>query len=232
VVQAAAKIQAPRQSASARSHNLNGQRLGRKGRDTRDRIIAAARELVDSPDEPQVSLSAVARQANLGMSSLYAYFSDFSELMEALLAPVMSEAEEGYLAMLRSHWPNESLAEQCEAFVAAFYRFWQLNSKILHLRNTMADQKDQRMIMHRIEAAKEIISNIMWQMGRDRNERGTAALGMATILYMGFERAIIITTDRHYGYALTENFAPDVEHYFEAEARLFEFGIREYRIKD
>ncbi len=232
MIQAAAKIQAQRQSASGRSHNLNGQRLGRKGRDTRDRIIAAARELLENPDEPQVSLSAVARQANLGMSSLYAYFSDLSELMEALLEPVMAEAEVGYLAMLKLHWPDENLAENCEAFVAGFYRFWQRNSKILHLRNTMADQRDPRMIVHRIEAAKEVIGHLMGQMGRNKNERGTAALGMATILYMGLERAINITTDKHFGSALSENFAPDVEHYFEAEARLFEFGIREYRTKD
>ena len=33
------------------SHNLNGQRLGRKGRDTRARIIAVAQEIIaDSPE--------------------------------------------------------------------------------------------------------------------------------------------------------------------------------------
>src|SRR5690349_300939 len=77
-----------RPDADGVSHNLAGQRLGRKGRDTRDRIIAAAVELIYcSPADP-LTLSAVARQANLGMTSLYNYFGDLPELLAAVLEPV------------------------------------------------------------------------------------------------------------------------------------------------
>src|SRR3546814_11955977 len=60
------------------SHNLNGQKLGRKGRITRERILAAAIELIDSPEEA-VTLSAVARRASLGMTTLYNYFTRSEE---------------------------------------------------------------------------------------------------------------------------------------------------------
>src|SRR3546814_7301779 len=82
------------------SHNLNGQKLGRKGRITRERILAAAIELIDSPEEA-VTLSAVARRASLGMTSLYNYFTDLTELLLAVLEPVMATAEKSYLALLR-----------------------------------------------------------------------------------------------------------------------------------
>src|SRR5579871_6514030 len=72
------------------SHNLAGQRLGRKGRDTRERIMAAAAELIDEAGEGAISMSSVARRASLGMTSLYNYFADFTEVVLALLEPVMA----------------------------------------------------------------------------------------------------------------------------------------------
>src|SRR5688500_16342358 len=93
------------------SHNLNGQKLGRKGRVTRERILAATAELLAGPRDAPISLSAVARQASLGMTSLYNYFSDFTELLLALLEPVMESAEDAYLAQLREPWSDDELGE-------------------------------------------------------------------------------------------------------------------------
>jgi AcrR family transcriptional regulator len=220
-----------RAPAKVVSHNLNGQRLGRKGRDTRDRILAVAKEIVEDFDEAQITISEVARRANLRMASLYVYFADLTELGLALLEPVMAEAETSYLELLRTSWPDSELAPRCNQFVQGFYAFWQRNSGILHLRNTMADRKDQRMTDHRINAARPVIAMLVEQMGHDAAERGSPAVGMATVLYMGFERAVNIATDRHFGDAMGERFAPDIEHYMEAEARLFELAIADYRAK-
>lgn len=213
------------------SHNLNGQRLGRKGRDTRDRILAVAKEILAENDAAQITISEVARRANLRMASLYVYFSDLTELGLALLEPVMTEAETSYLQLLRTPWPDAELCQHCEQFVQGFFRFWQRNSEILHLRNMMADRKDGRMTEHRINSARPVIGLLVEQMRDDPNARGSAAVGMATVLYMGFERAVNIATDRHFGDAMGERFAPDIEHYLEAEARLFELAIADYRAK-
>lgn len=228
---AAQTASVPRRRAPLRevSHNLNGQRLGRKGRDTRDRIIAVAQEILAEDDDTQITISEVARRANLRMASLYVYFADLTELGLALLDPVMAEAETSYIQLLRTPWPDAELGRHCEQFVQGFYRFWQRNSEILHLRNTMADRKDSRMTEHRINAARPVIALLVEQMGDDPNARGSAAVGMATVLYMGFERAVNIATDRHFGDAMGERFAPDIKHHMEAEARLFELAIADYR---
>jgi AcrR family transcriptional regulator len=211
------------------SHNLNGQRLGRKGRDTRERIIAAAREIAEQEEEALITLSEVARRTGLRMASLYVYFADLTELVQALLEPVMAEAETSYLSVLREPWSEADLAAHCTAFVDGFYAFWQRNSGILHLRNTMADRKDARMTAHRVNAARPVIGLLVEQMGGNPDARETPAVGMATVLYMGFERAVNIATDRHFGDAMAERFTPDVGHYLEAEARLFELAIRDLR---
>ena len=211
------------------SHNVNGQRLGRKGRDTRERILAAAVELIQEEGDTPVSLSAVARRASLGMTSLYSYFADFSELIVAVLEPVMAEAEARFLRLAREPWPDEELGERAQAFIAAFYAFWERNSRILHLRNSLADQMDVRMMEHRIRSAQPVIRNFIRQMHHDPREVKTAAAGMATVLYIGIERMVAVTTDVTMPKVLPAHFAPDIEHLIEAEGRLLELGIREYR---
>lgn len=226
-----ATVSKKRTSLADVSHNLNGQRLGRKGRDTRDRIIAAAREIVEGPDETKITLSEVARRTGLRMASLYVYFKDLSELVVAMLEPVMAEAEASYLDMMRTPWPDQELEAHCQRFVAGFYGFWQRHSGILHLRNTMADRKDHLQTDQRIKAARPVIDLLVAQMGYDPAERGSMAVGMATVLYMGFERAVNIATDRHFGDAMTGQFMPDISHYLEAEVRLIQLAIADLRSK-
>ncbi|MDE2339992.1 MAG: TetR/AcrR family transcriptional regulator [Alphaproteobacteria bacterium] len=211
------------------SHNLNGQRLGRKGRDTRERILGVTKELVATADHSQISLSAIARGAGMGMTSLYVYFSDLTEVLLAVLAPVMAEAEDAYIHQIREHWADDTLYDDCLAFVTAFHAFWQRHSKILHLRNTMADQKDKRMVAERIASARIVMWLLVEQMGHDPNAHGTAAVAMATVLYTGIERVITIATDTTLGPGMPSSFTPDVAHFIECEARLLELGIREYR---
>ena len=104
------------------SHNLHGQKLGRKGRITRERILAAAIDLVEKTDEP-VTLGAVARAVGLGMTSLYNYFTDFTELLLAVLEPVMGTAQDEYVAQVRAYWPDEELSDRAMAFVRDYHEF-------------------------------------------------------------------------------------------------------------
>lgn len=211
------------------SHNLNGQRLGRKGHDTRERIIAATVEFIAENDDAPVSLSAVARRASLGLTSIYSYFADLPELLFAVLEPVMADAEASYLKLVGEIWPDDELGERSQAFVYAFFAFWQRNSRILHLRNSLADQMDVRMMEHRIRSSQPVIRNFIRLMEHDPREVKTAAAGMATVLYIGLERTVAVVTDVTMPKVLPGRFAPDIAHFLEAEGRLLEMGIREHR---
>lgn len=230
VVQPAETVK-PRGPAAAKvvSHNLNGQRLGRKGRDTRDRIIAATNELLAGSLDAPISLSAVARQASLGMTSLYVYFTDLTELLLAVLEPLSADAEASYLRHLRERWPDENLNAHCLEFVTALHGFWHRNSMVLHLRNSMADQRDERMMVHRVHAAQPVIGLLISQMDQDPGVPGTPAAGMATVLYTGIERVVTIATDRILPTVLPGAFSPNVRNFLRAESRLLELGIREFR---
>jgi AcrR family transcriptional regulator len=218
-----------RSDADSLSHNLAGQRLGRKGRDTRDRIIAAAVELIYcSPAEP-LTLSAVARQANLGMTSLYNYFGDLPELLLAVLEPVMATAEDSYQGMLRTRWGDAELGERCYEFVAAYHDFWARHTRLLHLRNSLSDGGDERMADLRIHSTQPIIRGICEQMDGDPRARRSSEFAMATVLMIGMERSITIATDRDLPSLIAQDIQHEADHFLRPCARLMEMAIRDMR---
>jgi AcrR family transcriptional regulator len=211
--------------------NLNGQKLGRKGRDTRQRILQAAADIVAEGTADQVSLSAIARRASLGMTSLYLYFNDLTELLLALLEPVMDGARKEFSDLLGKYWDDDKLAQHCREFLDAYYRFWSGNSRLLHLRNSMADAGDDRMALARIKSSQPLIGSIASQMGGIPEDHKSYAYAMATVLTTGMERTVTVATDPR----LTGMFGPGhahaAGHYLEPEARILELAIRDTRAR-
>jgi len=212
------------------SHNLQGQRLGRKGRDTRDRILlATTRLLYCERRETPISMSAVAREASLGMTSLYNYFKDLSELLGALLEGVMASAEDAYLAPLRRRWDDGELATRCYEFVRGYQTFWETHSYLLHLRNAMSDKSDPVMTRHRIKSTQPIIGLIVEQMDGDPLAPRSRAFAMATVLMIGIERSVTISTDNDLPVKMAQNIKHDDDHFLRPCARLMEMAIRDMR---
>jgi AcrR family transcriptional regulator len=214
------------------SHNLNGQKLGRKGRLTRERILAATSELLAESEEP-ISLSAVARRASLGMTSLYNYFTDLTELLLAVLEPVMQKGAEDYAAQLSQHWSDEELGSKCSAFVQAMHGFWSNHARLLHLRNAMADGGDRRMLMHRVTSTQPLIGFLARQMGGDPDRHDSEAYAMATVLMTGIERVVTVVTDKQFTGLFGEQRVPrwDKDHYLRPQARMMELAIRDMRAR-
>lgn len=209
--------------------NLNGQRLGRKGTITRKRILTAAVKLIIEKDDLQISLSAIAAEASLGMTSVYNYFSDLTDVILALLDQIMLESEAAYLSHLRNRWDDDKIAEECSMFVNAFYTFWTKNANVFHIRNNFSDKRDPKMIAHRASAAQEILGLIISQMAKSPESSDYPRNSMASAVYMGIERAVSVLNNKHLMKDLPTAYRPDKVGLLAAEARLFEFGIRSER---
>lgn len=211
------------------SHNLNGQRLGRKGRDTRERIIAVATQILsEDPEDGQLTLTEVARRSELRMGTLYIYFADLTELILAVLEPVMATAEDAFVHVLRDHWPDEALGERAAAFVGSYYAFWQRHTRILHLRNTLADHGDDRLMLHRVRSALPVMRLIASQMGSQPTSHGNSMSSTATALMTGLERVATVMSENKVPRLLDEPVNP-INLLLQAEARLFELAIRDQR---
>ncbi len=209
--------------------NQNGQKLGKKGQLTRERILEAARKVMADGENEALTLSAIAREAGLGMTSLYVYFADLTELLLALFEPVMADAEAMYMDQLRGHWADEILEAECLSFVTSYYRFWSKHTQLMHLRHSMAEAGSRRMVKHRVEAAQPMVGLIAAQMEHETAEHRTPALGMATVLFMGLDRMVAVTTHQVLPHVVEGRFRPHVENFLKAEARLFYHGITDYR---
>jgi AcrR family transcriptional regulator len=211
------------------SHNLAGQRLGRKGQETRERIIAAALRLFEDPDGPPVTMSSVAREASVRLTNLYLYFPDFGELLLAALERVMATADEAFMDMLRTRWPDERLGECCREFINAHYAFWKRHARILHMRNSVADS-DPRLASYRQRATLPLIRLLVRQMdGKEYDLVGGSR--MASVVLTGIERVATVATNPVY-HTLIEGAgdpATNAEQSVRAEARLVELAIRDQR---
>ncbi|MEE4452655.1 TetR/AcrR family transcriptional regulator [Novosphingobium resinovorum] len=214
-------------ACAAVSHNLSGQRLGRKGRITRERILAAAIELIEDSEEP-VTLARVARGASLGMTSVYNYFTDMTELLLAVLDPVMATAEDDYLSLVRERWPDEDLYARCYGFVRAYHGFWARHSRLLHLRNALADQQDARMMAHRIRSSRPIIALLVQQMSDEAVGLGPHT-SMATMVMIGIERSVTLVTDKELRKLVGIEPELSEDRYLVPGARLMEFAISDAR---
>lgn len=216
-------------ASPAVSHNLNGQRLGRKGRDTRDRIIAAAQDILSEPNGAAlITLSEVARRASLRIGTLYLYFADLSELVLALLEPVMATAEDEYVHLVRDHWPDNALDKRALAFVRAYHEFWLKHSSLLHLRNTMADGGDLRMMEHRVRSAIPVMRLIGSQMGGQPTAQRNLVTSTSTALMTGLERVATVMTDSKIPFVVQAPANP-VALLLQAQARLFALAILDQR---
>jgi len=213
---------------SAGEKNLNGQKLGRKGKVTRARILAAAAELLSGEDDSPVSLSAVARRAGLGMTSLYLYFSDLTELILALLEPLMAEEYDNLERLCGKRWPDEELEQHARSFLEHWFDFWTSHAKLLHLRNVMSDAGDERMIRHRLGTGRPFVHLFVRQMDGDPECQDSHASQMATQLMTGMERAFTMATNTHLP-RIVNGFSFEREHYLWPAARLMVMAIRDIR---
>ena len=214
------------------SHNLNGQRLGRKGRETRERVIHAAIRLLNERRAEAFSLSAVAREASLGMSSLYNYFNDAHELMIAVLEPVMATAADSYMQVIRDYWPDEVLNQKCTEFWTKYLAFWREHAPVLHQRNQMSDAGDERMLRHRFEAVYPLIECLQMQLGlSDVVEPDQRIRSIGAVLVTGLERTVTVRTMPNYLAMLAHNRASSEYDLGGASAQLMELAIRDSRAR-
>jgi AcrR family transcriptional regulator len=216
-------------------HNLVGQRLGRKGAETRERAVAAMLKLLSDPDGPPVTLTSVAREAQVGMTTLYLYFPDLGELLLAALKRVMDTADEAFMDRLDGRWPDETLGECCLEFLKAHLEFWTRHARLLHMRNSFADAYDTRVLKYRSRATMPLIEKLILQMDAQLTEPRDACFHMATVVLTGLERMATVVTNPHFRIVNLSHGVEDQDAYIaeliKAEARLVELAVRDWRAR-
>ena len=103
----------------------------------RERIVAAARELLEADDAEAFSVDAVARRAKVARMTVYNQFESKAGLLEALFDSLAAESFANMSSVFTLRDPLAAL----DAFVAVFGRFWS-GDRRAHSRLAAAARED------------------------------------------------------------------------------------------
>lgn len=182
-----AKGKAPRQSGAM---NKQGQRLGRKGAETRMRLMKAAERLLHTHSPVQLTAVAIAKAAGTSTATFYMYFDDVREILIALAASTVQDMQ-NVLAVLEEDWEPNAVEEHAARLAEAYYQFWDLHRPVLRYRNLEADRGDPAFDKLRAEGYYPFIEGLATRIlelcpAEVRPSRGDAR-ALASVLYAALE---------------------------------------------
>ncbi|MFP6850443.1 MAG: TetR family transcriptional regulator [Pseudomonas sp.] len=123
--------------------NLYGQKLGRKGVETRARLLRATENLLEKRSISELTIADIAAAARTSPAAFYVYFEDVNQAILAA-AQTIEQITPEIKALLSSPWTTENSKDNALALVKAYLALWQEHHAILRIRNLAADEGDKR----------------------------------------------------------------------------------------
>jgi AcrR family transcriptional regulator len=122
---------------------IDGRRLGRRGQETRRKLLDATAELLEHKSLRELTVVEIARQVGTSPASFYQYFQNVEEAVLALSEEVGAELED-LGALVEEPWRGKQGYEACRELVRRFIRYWDDNRAVLRVRDLTALEGDER----------------------------------------------------------------------------------------
>jgi AcrR family transcriptional regulator len=123
--------------------NKQGQKLGRKGQETRTRLMDATRRLLETQSPVELTAVAIAAEAGTSPASFYMYFDDTKDLLFAL-SEVAGQDMAKIHAIFDEPWTLDNLHQRAMDVIEALNAVWDRHRPVLRYRNLEATRGDQR----------------------------------------------------------------------------------------
>ncbi|WP_167854987.1 TetR/AcrR family transcriptional regulator [Mangrovimicrobium sediminis] len=136
--------------------NLHGQKMGRKGRETRQRIMDVTLEMLKNRSYKDLTVSDVAFEADVSSSTFYVYFEDIEDVLFACVQAAALNLDPLY-EVLNAEWTEDNLESRVRRFVEIYGELWEKYRIELRIRNLEADQGNLRFLNLRIETTRGIL---------------------------------------------------------------------------
>lgn len=116
----------------------NGQRLGRKGLETRTSLLDATRELLNEVTPLHLTASSIAKRAGSSTATFYMYFNDVADILWSLCAGITQDTVDLFAndSILRD---PARLDDEAPAFIRSYAKIWRRHEALLLYRNLQAD---------------------------------------------------------------------------------------------
>jgi AcrR family transcriptional regulator len=156
--------------------------MGRKGTETRERLIRATTELLEKRPLRDVVVSDIAILAGTSSSSFYIYFADVSSAALAA-AQGLEQITPDMEALLGAAWTPADAQDKAGALVESYVNFSSQHHAILRIRNLSADEGDKRFedVRHRaVSRIHELLESriVAAKNGLDPSSGASAVLAL------------------------------------------------------
>jgi AcrR family transcriptional regulator len=171
--------------------NKQGQTLGRKGLESRAKLMDAARRLLETHSPVEVTAVAIAAEAGTSPASFYMYFDDTKDILYAL-SEVAGEAMAAIHPIFDEPWVDDHLEQRAMEVVQAIANVWAEHRQVLRFRNMEADRGDPRFEALRMNTyipfIERFAQRILTINPAGENRRRADAYAEATVFHAAMER--------------------------------------------
>lgn len=139
--------------------NASGQPMGRKGQETRQRLVDATVELLKEHSLTSLRAADIAALAGTSKPNFYLYF---PTVVDAVLAAVEAASmHPGELTeLLEQPWPDEQVFDCTTRLVKNYFRHWSEHAHVLRVRRAMFIAGDRRFYDAEVAAALPILTRL------------------------------------------------------------------------
>ncbi len=138
---------------------IDGRALGRRGAQTRRRLLDATAELLETHGIRDLRVVDIARAVGSSPATFYQYFRDVETAVLALTQEVGDDLSP-LVALLDPPWDADNGLDNARALVAGFVDYWDRHRAVLRTRNLAAQEGDQRFRDVRNHTLREFIANL------------------------------------------------------------------------
>ena len=146
-------------AAARESVALDGRALGKRGAETRRRLLDATATRLESSGLRDLRVVDIAREVGTSPATFYQYFRDVEEAVLAL-AEAVGEQTAPLVEVLDERWEGDAGLEHARRLVDGFLRYWDDHRAILRTRNLAAQEGDQRFRDVRNQALQPITEGL------------------------------------------------------------------------
>ncbi len=130
--------------------------MGRKGRETRQRIMDVTLEMLKNRSYKDLTVSDVAFEADVSSSTFYVYFEDIEDVLFACVEAAALNLDPLF-EVLEGEWNDDNLEQNIRKFVDIYNELWEKYRIELRVRNLEADQGNLRFLNLRIATTRGIL---------------------------------------------------------------------------
>ena len=123
---------------------IDGRRPGRRGRETRERLLECAAERLEKASYRDIKVTDIARCAQTSPATFYQYFESVEDAIFALAEDMASEGESLTEHVQHANWRGKAAGESALGLVDGFLHLWEEHRAVLRVVDLATLEGDNR----------------------------------------------------------------------------------------